>query len=64
MIENILVLNRFDNDAYKESREVIRLADLIEEQVETVKVIDDKIKITFDNKIENIQNLFKKEKET
>lgn len=53
MIENILVLNRFDNDAYKESREVIRLADLIEEQVETVKVIDDKIKITFDNKIQN-----------
>ncbi len=49
MIENILVLSRFDNDTYKSNKEELSLVDLIGEQVETVKVIDDNIKVEFEN---------------
>ena len=51
MIENILVLSRFDNETYKGNNEEINLIDLINEQVETVKVIDDQIKIIFENNL-------------
>ena len=51
MIENILVLSRFDNETYKGNNEEINLVDLINEQVETVKVIDDQIKIIFENNL-------------
>lgn len=53
MIENILVLSRFDNDTYKGNKEEISLIDLISEQVETVKVIDDNKKIEFENHLED-----------
>ena len=49
MIENILVLSRFDNDTYKGNTEELSLVDLISEQVETVKVIDESKKVTFEN---------------
>ena len=49
MIENILVLSRFDNDTYKGSFEEIDLNDIIIEQVETIKVIDEKKKVIFEN---------------
>ena len=49
MIENILVLSRFDNDTYKKSYEDINLTDLIVEQIETLKVTDDRKKIVFRN---------------
>lgn len=39
MIENILVLSRFDNDTYKGNKEELSLVDLINEQVETVKLL-------------------------
>ena len=53
MIENILVLSRFDNETYKGVKEEISLSDLISEQVETVKVIDDSIKVEFENELED-----------
>ena len=53
MIENILVLSRFDNDTYKGSKEELSLVDLISEQVETVKVIDEDIKVEFANELED-----------
>lgn len=51
MIENILVLSRFDNDTYKSNKEELSLVDLINEQVETVKVIDESKKVIFDNNV-------------
>ena len=51
MIENILVLSRFDNDTYKGNVEELSLVDLISEQVETVKVIDENKKVLFENEI-------------
>ena len=53
MIENILVLSRFDNDTYKGNKEELSLVDLISEQVETVKVIDEDIKVEFVNELED-----------
>ena len=53
MIENILVLSRFDNDTYKGNVEELSLVDLISEQVETVKVIDENKKVFFENEIED-----------
>jgi signal transduction histidine kinase len=53
MIENILVLSRFDNDTYKGNKEEISLVDLINEQVETVKVIDENKKVVFENELED-----------
>lgn len=53
MIENILVLSRFDNDTYKGNKEELSLVDLISEQVETVRVIDDNIKVEFENDLED-----------
>ena len=53
MIENILVLSRFDNDTYKGNREELSLVDLIGEQVETVKVIDDNVNVEFENDLED-----------
>ncbi len=53
MIENILVLSRFDNDTYKGNKEELSLSDLIGEQVETVKVIDDNIKVEFVDELED-----------
>ena len=53
MIENILVLSRFDNDTYKGNKEELSLVDLISEQVETVKVIDEDIKVEFANDLED-----------
>ena len=53
MIENILVLSRFDNDTYKGSKEELSLVDLISEQVETVRVIDDNIKVEFENDLDD-----------
>lgn len=49
MIENILVLSRFDNDTYKSNKEEIDLIDLINEQVEMVKAIDESKKVMFEN---------------
>ena len=54
MIENILVLSRFDNDTYKGNIEEVNLVDLIDEQVETVRVIDDNVKVIFENKLSEI----------
>ena len=51
MIENILVLSRFDNDTYKSNKEEIDLIDLINEQIEMVKAIDESKKVMFDNKL-------------
>ena len=53
MIENILVLSRFDNDTYKSNNEELSLVDLISEQVETVKVIDENKKVVFKNELED-----------
>ena len=53
MIENILVLSRFDNDTYKGNKEELSLVDLINEQVETVKVIDENKKGVFENELED-----------
>ena len=53
MIENILVLSRFDNETYKGNKEEINLVDLILEQIEMVKVLDDNIKVEFVNNLKN-----------
>lgn len=53
MIENILVLSRFDNDTYKGNTEELSLVDLISEQVETVKVIDENKNVIFKNELED-----------
>ena len=53
MIENILVLSRFDNDTYKGNNEELSLVDLISEQVETVKVIDESKKVIFENELDD-----------
>lgn len=53
MIENILVLSRFDNDTYKGNTEELSLVDLISEQVETVKVIDESKKVIFENVLDD-----------
>jgi len=53
MIENILVLSRFDNDTYKGNIEELSLVDLISEQVETVKVIDESKKVIFENMLDD-----------
>ena len=53
MIENILVLSRFDNDTYKGNKEKLSLIDLISEQVETVRVIDDNIEVEFENHLDD-----------
>ena len=53
MIENILVLSRFDNDTYKGNTEELSLVDLISEQVETVKVIDESKKVIFENLLDD-----------
>ncbi|MBR4314805.1 MAG: HAMP domain-containing histidine kinase [Lachnospiraceae bacterium] len=53
MIENILVLSRFDNDTYKGNNEELSLVELISEQVETVKVIDESKKIIFKNELDD-----------
>ena len=53
MIENILVLSRFDNDTYKGNTEELSLVDLINEQVETVRVIDENKKVIFENEIDD-----------
>ena len=53
MIENILVLSRFDNETYKGVKEEISLVDLISEQVETVKVIDENVKVEFENDLKD-----------
>ena len=53
MIENILVLSRFDNDTYKGNTEELSLVDLINEQVETVKVIDESKKVIFENVLDD-----------
>ncbi len=53
MIENILVLSRFDNDTYKGNTEELSLVDLISEQVETVKVIDESKKLIFENVLDD-----------
>ena len=51
MIENILILSRFDNDTYKSNKEELSLIDLINEQVEIVKVIDENKKVIFKNEL-------------
>ena len=51
MIENILILSRFDNETYKGNNEELSLVDLINEQVEMVKVIDDDKKVVFKNEL-------------
>ena len=53
MIENILVLSRFDNDTYKGNFEDISVIDLINEQIEVVKVINDEIKISLNADFKN-----------
>lgn len=53
MIENILVLSRFDNDTYKGNTEELSLVDLINEQVEMVKVIDESKKVVFENELDD-----------
>ena len=47
------MLSRFDNDTYKGNKEELSLVDLIGEQVETVKVIDDSKKVEFENSLED-----------
>lgn len=46
MIENILILSRFDNETYKGVFEDINLIDLINEQIEVIKIINRDIKIS------------------
>lgn len=53
MIENILILSRFDNATYKMTREEVSLVDLINEQIEMVKVIDESIKILFVKEVDD-----------
>lgn len=58
MIENILILSRFDNETYVSSFEDVSLADFLSEQIELVRVIDNDKNISlkinsknvFDNK--------------
>ena len=40
MIENILILSRFDNDTYKVLKEKFSINDLVREQIEIIKVLD------------------------
>lgn len=47
------MLSRFDNDTYKGNKEELSLVDLVGEQVETVKVIDDSKKVEFENNLED-----------
>lgn len=61
MIENILILSRFDNDTYKGNIEELSLVDLIDEQVETVKVIDENKKVIFKNEL-NDEGLIKSDR--
>ena len=58
MIENILVLSRFDNDTYKSNKEEIDLIDLINEQVEMVKAIDESKKVMFENDLADSEVIF------
>ena len=51
MVENILILSRFDNETYKGSFEDISLSDLITEQIEMMKVIDETKIVEFDNQL-------------
>lgn len=60
MIENILVLSRFDNETYKSVREEVNVNDLIREQVEMVKLIDSEKKVSFEEKNEVVINTDKK----
>ena len=60
MIENILVLSRFDNETYKSVKEDVSLNDVILEQVEMVKLIDSGKKITFEEKTKTTINTDKK----
>ena len=53
MIENILMLSRFDNDTYKPTYENIDLLDFISEQVELMKVIDSDKKLIIKSELDN-----------
>lgn len=53
MIENILMLSRFDNDTYKSTYENVDVYDFITEQVELMKVIDSEKKLSFKSECDN-----------
>ena len=52
MIENILILSRFDNETYESSYERINLISFLKEQIELIKVIvsDKKIELYYNSK--------------
>lgn len=55
MIENILMLSRFDNDTYKVSYENVNINYLITEQIEMMKVIDNEKILLFESKLDDSQ---------
>lgn len=54
MIENILILSRFDNETYVSSYEDINLIDFLNEQIELVKVIDNEKSLSLKINLKNI----------
>lgn len=53
MIENILMLSRFDNDTYKTAFENIDINDLLIEQIEMIKVIDSDKNLLYESKLQD-----------
>ena len=51
MIENILMLSRFDNDTYQSVYENVDLLTFISEQIELMKVIDNDKELILDSKV-------------
>lgn len=54
MIENILILSRFDNETYVSSYEDLNITTFLEEQIELIKVIDNDKKIELLYNSENV----------
>ena len=57
MIENILILSRFDNETYTPTYEDIELISLLKEQIDLIKIIDNNKKISL---VYNDKNITKK----
>ena len=53
MIENILMLSRFDNDTYKPTYENLDVLDFISEQIELMKVIDSEKELILKSDLKN-----------
>ena len=58
MIENILILSRFDNETYKSSFEDVNINDLIKEQIDLMKVIDSDKHLTFNSTVDDDKTIY------